>query len=167
VAKPELAAEAVITNYSGPMKPTGYLGFPRNALTYETFLGAVHSDDRQYVDQKWTAALQGEPYDIEHRIIVAGAIKWYVRRPSWNSAPGRCSEIWDSPDITERKRAEKALRQSEAQLRTIFDNLTEGVIVPPGWSSFDLEPAAMEMHGYSSLDEVRRPLAEFTDTLNS
>lgn len=45
-------------------------------LTYEMFLGAVHPDDRKYVDQKWSAALEGEPYDIEHRIVVDGKIKW-------------------------------------------------------------------------------------------
>jgi len=39
-------------------------------MTYETFLSSVHPEDREYVDRKWTAALRGEPYDIEHRIIV-------------------------------------------------------------------------------------------------
>ena len=45
-------------------------------LTYETFLGIVHPDDREYVDRKWKAGLRGEPYDIEHRIIVDGKVKW-------------------------------------------------------------------------------------------
>ena len=45
-------------------------------LTYETFLDAVHPDDREYVHEKWSAALRGEPYDIEHRILVSGRVKW-------------------------------------------------------------------------------------------
>ncbi|MBI5191463.1 MAG: PAS domain S-box protein [Nitrospirae bacterium] len=49
------------------------LGTP---LTYETFLSIVHPDDRAFVDRQWQAALQGEPYDIEHRIIADGAVKW-------------------------------------------------------------------------------------------
>lgn len=66
---------------------------------------------------------------------------------------------------TERQQAVEALRNSEAQLRTIFDNLSEGVVV----STLDghlltWNRAAMEMHGYSNLDEVRRPLADFADT---
>lgn len=49
-------------------------------LTYETFLSIVHPDDREYVDQQWKAGLQGEPYDIEHRIIVDDQVKWVRER---------------------------------------------------------------------------------------
>ena len=45
-------------------------------LTYETFLGTVHPDDRGFVDESWKAGLQGEQYDIEHRIIADGKVKW-------------------------------------------------------------------------------------------
>jgi PAS domain S-box-containing protein len=45
-------------------------------MTYEAFLSIVHPDDREYVDKKWKAGLLGEPYDIEHRIIVDGKVKW-------------------------------------------------------------------------------------------
>lgn len=44
-------------------------------LTYETFLEIVHPDDRELVDTQWKAGLRGEPYDIEHRIIVAGEVR--------------------------------------------------------------------------------------------
>jgi PAS domain-containing protein len=45
-------------------------------LTYESFLAAVHPEDRDMVDSSWHAALEGAPYDIEHRIIVDGRVKW-------------------------------------------------------------------------------------------
>ncbi len=46
-------------------------GIPKGTpLTYEAFLATADPEDREYVDQKWTAALRGEPYDMEHRIIV-------------------------------------------------------------------------------------------------
>lgn len=52
-------------------------GIPEGTpLTYETFLSCVHPDDREYVDKKWKAALQGEEYEIAHRIIVGNRIKW-------------------------------------------------------------------------------------------
>ena len=37
-------------------------------MTYDTFLGAVHPEDREYVDNMWKAALRGEQYEIEHRM---------------------------------------------------------------------------------------------------
>jgi len=52
-------------------------GVPKGtALTYETFLGIVHPEDRRYVDTKWQAGLRGETYDIEHRIVVDRQVKW-------------------------------------------------------------------------------------------
>jgi PAS domain S-box-containing protein len=68
-------------------------------------------------------------------------------------------------DITERQRAEEALRESRAQLQTVFDNLTEGVVVSTlDGNLLTWNRAAMEMYGYSSLEEVRQPLTGFADT---
>jgi PAS domain S-box-containing protein len=56
-------------------------GVPKGTpMTYETFLEKVHSDDKKYVDERWQAALRGEPYDIEHRIVVDGEVKWVRER---------------------------------------------------------------------------------------
>ncbi|MEY2668522.1 MAG: hypothetical protein RJA59_1160 [Pseudomonadota bacterium] len=62
-------------------------------------------------------------------------------------------------------RTERALRETEAHLRTVVDHLAEGVVV----STLEGElihwnPAALAMHGYRSLDECRRRLPEFADT---
>ena len=88
-------------------------GVPLGAtLTYESFLEIVHPDDRQYVDTKWKAALRGEPYDIEHRIIVGGVVKWIRERAYLeHDAAGRMqSGFGIAEDVTDRKMAEEALR---------------------------------------------------------
>ena len=52
-------------------------GVPKGTpMTYEAFLNIVHPEDRNYVDHEWKAGLRGQPYDIEHRIIVDGKVKW-------------------------------------------------------------------------------------------
>jgi len=52
-------------------------GIPKGTpLSYEAFLETVHPGDRRYVDTEWNAALGGAPYDIEHRIVVDGHVKW-------------------------------------------------------------------------------------------
>ena len=56
-------------------------GVPKGTpMTYEGFLAIVHPDDREYVDRKWKAGLRGEPYDIEHRLIVNGEVRWVRER---------------------------------------------------------------------------------------
>lgn len=65
----------------------------------------------------------------------------------------------------ERKHAEEALRKSEAQLQTVVENLTEGVAVSDlNGQLIHFNRAALEMHGYASLDECRHHLTEFADT---
>lgn len=49
-------------------------------MTYDTFLRVVHPDDRAYVDQEWKAGLAGEHYDIEHRVVANGRVKWVRER---------------------------------------------------------------------------------------
>jgi len=83
--------------------------------TYETFLGIVHPEDREYVENMWEAALRGEPYDIEHRIIADGRVKW-VREKAYlefNDAGGLLGGFGITQNITSRKQAELALQESD------------------------------------------------------
>ncbi|UCF95115.1 MAG: PAS domain-containing protein, partial [Desulfobacterales bacterium] len=49
---------------------------PELEINYQAFLQIVHPDDREYVDMNWKAALGGEAFDIEHRILVDDKVKW-------------------------------------------------------------------------------------------
>jgi PAS domain S-box-containing protein len=89
-------------------------GVPKGTpLTYETFLEIVHPDDRQNVDKQWKASLRGEPYDIEHRLLVTGEVRW-VREKAYlefDEAGKLLGGFGITQDITDRKHAEQALRQ--------------------------------------------------------
>jgi len=64
-----------------------------------------------------------------------------------------------------RFRAEEALRESEARLQTIVENLGEGVAVSDlDGQLLHFNRAALDLHGFASLDECRRHLTEFADT---
>ena len=64
-------------------------GIPRDTpLTYETFLTAVHPEDREAVERAWTAAMRGEPYDIQHRIRVDETGRWVRERAELDFGPG-------------------------------------------------------------------------------
>jgi PAS domain S-box-containing protein len=94
-------------------------GLPKGTpMTYETFLSLVHPDDREYVDTKWKAGLAGENYDIEHRIVVDGKIKW-VREKAYLEFDKNIALLGGfgiTQDITERKQMEEELRKSRDEL---------------------------------------------------
>jgi PAS domain S-box-containing protein len=79
------------------------------ALTYEIFLAAVLPEDRGHVDQKWTAAAGGgEPYDIEHRILVGDEVKWVREKAEleFDQKGQLLGGFGTVQDITEHKQAE-------------------------------------------------------------
>lgn len=68
-------------------------------------------------------------------------------------------------DTTERRRAEASLRESETRLQTIVENLTEGLVVADlDGRLLQWNRAALEMHGFTRLEEGRRLLTELADT---
>jgi PAS domain S-box-containing protein len=87
-------------------------------LTYEIFLNCIHPDDREYVDKKWKAALNNEPYDIEHRLLVDGNVKWVREKAELElDEKGNCVRgIGFTQDTTRRKQAEIALRKANDEL---------------------------------------------------
>ena len=94
-------------------------------LTYETFLSTVHPDDREYVDRKWMAALRGEYYDIEHRIVVDDTIRWVRERAEleFDKDGTLLGGFGTTQDITEKKQAEERLREAKEALQKVNDEL--------------------------------------------
>jgi sigma-B regulation protein RsbU (phosphoserine phosphatase) len=87
-------------------------------LTYEAFVGFIHPDDKQRVDAAWQAAMRGAPYDIEHRIIVGGEIRWVRERAlvAFDEKSAAVEGIGTVQDITERKLAEEEIRSLNVDL---------------------------------------------------
>lgn len=88
------------------------LGSP---LSYATFLSAVHPEDRERVDQAWQAALNGEQYEIEHRVIVAGETKWFREKAEleFDDRGQLLGGFGTTQDVTERRGAAEARREAD------------------------------------------------------
>ncbi|MBE7380084.1 MAG: PAS domain S-box protein [Leptolyngbya sp. SIO1E4] len=63
--------------------------------------------------------------------------------------------IWVARDITERRRADVALRKAEEKYRSIFENSVEGIFqASPDARYFSVNPALARMYGYLSPAEL-------------
>ena len=88
---------------------------PGSQLSYESFLSLVHPDDREMVDNAWQAALNGEHYEIEHRVIVAGETKWFREKAEleFDERGQLLGGFGTTQDVTERREATEALREAD------------------------------------------------------
>ncbi|MBF0215850.1 MAG: PocR ligand-binding domain-containing protein [Candidatus Omnitrophica bacterium] len=106
-------------------------GVPKGtSLTYEIFLSIVHPEDRNHLDKKWKAAMAGEKYDIEHRIIVDGKVKW-VREKAYLEFDKKgvlLSGFGTTQDITSLKKAEEILKRDKESLEKLVDEKAQGLI---------------------------------------
>ena len=100
-------------------------GIPKETpMTYESFLASIHPEDRDYVDRKWTAALHGEPYDIEHRIVVDNTVKWVHERAELEfEQGGLLGGFGTVQDITEVKKAEENLLREKEFSESLINSL--------------------------------------------
>jgi PAS domain S-box-containing protein len=140
-------------------------GIPKGTqMTYETFLSAVHPEDRDYVDSKWKAGLQGEGYDIEHRIIADGKTRWVREKAYLEFDPHGVllGGFGTTQDVTERKQAEEAILVSEVRYRRLFEAARDGILILDANSGqiVDVNPFIEEMLGYSHAEFLHKKLWE-------
>jgi PAS domain S-box-containing protein len=88
------------------------------AVNYDDFLAIIHPDDREQVDRAWQAALHGEPYDIDHRMLVDGMVRWLNEKAEVEFDPqGKpVRAVGSVHDITERKEADAKLEKYRLHL---------------------------------------------------
>jgi len=150
--------------------------------TYEDFLRALHPEDRQRVIDAINACVErGAEYNIEHRIIWPdGTVRWMHERGAvTRAADGTPLHMHGIvQDVTDRKLAETALRESERKYRALVEDAGVTILVADldtllmeankqaeqllGYSRSELiGRSALDLHPPSEHDRVR---AAFADT---
>ncbi len=123
---------------------------------YALFQSYVHPDDRARLDAAWREALLGADYDVEHRIVVDGRVRWVREKAQLklNEERELVSVVGTVQEITDLKTAEETLREVSGYNQLLLAAAGEGIygVDPEGRTTF-INPAALAMLGYSK-DEV-------------
>jgi two-component system cell cycle sensor histidine kinase/response regulator CckA len=130
------------------------------AMSREQLLALVQPLDRLITDERARKRLAGEDVasEVEFRIVRKdGATRWlqaFNNPIEFNGLPALLST---AIDITERKRAEEALRESERLLRLVLDALPVGVVVTNLSGDIFLgNPASKRIWGGMIIDGAER-----------
>ncbi|WP_404338096.1 PAS domain S-box protein [Sphingomonas sp. MMS12-HWE2-04] len=166
--------ELDLASMEGEWSPNRFdlLGLPRRSEsrgTFQEWAARVHPADRERArDAALRCFEDGEPYTIEYRIIRAddGSERWLQSHGSRiDYADGRSSRfVGVSFDITDRRRAEDELRDSEARFRTIFEQANDFLLTTTLDNRLtSVNPAVCAALGYSEAEMLGRSIADFMD----
>ena len=105
-------------------------GYAEDELRQLTVLDVTHEDDRAATQKRISEATLTVPQQKRYRrkdggVIWADVTAFVV--PATESTPAFLGAV--TVDITDRKRAEDALRRSEAYLNKVFDTIPDGVAI--------------------------------------
>jgi PAS domain S-box-containing protein len=139
--------------------------------TYETFLEAVHPEDRVAVDTAFTTALKTgkERYELVHRVVCksTGEIRYvHEKCDNFRDASGQLvRSVGMVQDITERKRVEEQLKTSKESLKRqnslfaiLLKNLPMGVFMveAPSGKMLMANDAAFRLLGREILPDASK-----------
>jgi len=159
-----------IAVYDGDLRLVAYnqryidlLHFPPNfirlGMTFEEILqhhavnGAFGPNSKQEVHERIASAKRGEPFRTEY--TYPSGITLFVNRAPM---PGG-GLINTFTDMTDRKLAERALRESEESLRAILDNVADAIVTANQEGLIQsFNSAAERIFGYAAEEVVGKPI---------
>jgi PAS domain S-box-containing protein len=131
------------------------------AFTIEEGRSLAHPDDLARLDENVIELVtskegisSGIEYRIKHKEL---GYRWVSdsRSVVYDDGNNPVAVVGSLRDITERKRAEEALRQSEEKLLIMFEAIVEGVTVTDLQGNMvQVNEAVLRLHGYSRKEEI-------------
>jgi PAS domain S-box-containing protein len=141
-----------------------------SGLTLEQSLGydwskAIHPDDRAAVAEAAEKATRRfREFSYEFRIATPeGELRWarVHTSPMFSAQGEQMGRVGTLEDISERKRAEEALRESEARYRLLAENATDVIWTMDTNLRFTyMSPSVTRLRGYTVEEAMAQTLAE-------
>jgi PAS domain S-box-containing protein len=144
------------------------LGYPAETeiLDEEHWLRMLHPDDRERVlAEELRTDETGEPYRIEYRLIARdGRVVWVHDEATLVRDEEGNALYWLGVqyDITELKRTEEELRQSEKRFKMLSQEVVEGIILSENGRIIDANRSVTEMFGYRLEELIGKDAIELT-----
>jgi len=159
-----LTDEEGVVTYVSP-QCEAILGHPESEFIGTTIPDIIHPEDMPKCRKTWEMVFlhDQELQDFEYRIIDGdGRIRWVSHSARMCRVKGRKIGIQNTiRDITESKKSEEALLESEEKYRRIIEQSHEGIVTTDGKGIIVTWNQSMEtITGFSRSDTVGRPLWE-------
>ena len=129
---------------------------PDQPMTYDRFLEFIHPDDRENIENAWDAALDGEPYNEKHRIIVDGEIRWLheTAEVEFDDDGQPVNGIGVVRDITDQVKREQNINEQKRRYESLFNSIQDPIVVTDETGRItNGNPGLTELFGYE-LDEL-------------
>jgi two-component system, cell cycle sensor histidine kinase and response regulator CckA len=144
-------------------------------LLAKPFTEFIHPDDREMVYQNHFRRLQGEEFPNRYGFRIlhkTGAVKWVEISSVMIHWDGRPAALVFVTDLSHRREAEEALRQSESEYRALFESINDALFVhevlengSPG-RFIQVNDEASQRLGYTREELLRMTPGDIVDPAN-
>ncbi|MCG6871999.1 MAG: PAS domain S-box protein, partial [Gammaproteobacteria bacterium] len=138
-------------------------GYRPEELIGKPFFSIVHPDDIEMVRERGRARLRGDPTPSEYELRVHtfdGQTRWLSASAARVEYAGQPAVLAALFDITQRKLAEDALRESEEKYRLLVDQVRDAIFIAQDGNLVFANQRTPELFGYEASEIVNRPFVD-------